>query len=99
MTAFTLRSTLAALFLTLGPSTARAEDDDSAPQKLACAQLASLSFEGNTRITKAEEVLSGTLVTPGKQTLSNLPAFCRVVGISAPSSDSNIYFEVWLPSV
>ena len=98
MTAFTLRSTLAALFLTLGASTARAEDDDSAPQKLACAQLASLSFEGNTRITKAEEVLSGTLVTPGKQTLSNLPAFCRVVGISAPSSDSNIYFEVWLPS-
>jgi feruloyl esterase len=30
-------------------------------------------------------------------TLTNLPAFCRVQGVSKPSADSNIVFEVWLP--
>ena len=35
---------------------------------------------------------------PAGQTLTNLPSFCRVQCVSKPSSDSNIYFEVWLPT-
>jgi uncharacterized tannase-like protein DUF6351/tannase/feruloyl esterase len=62
-----------------------------------CSGLTSLSFEGNTTVTAATLVTSGTLVTPANQTLTNLPAFCRVQGVSKPSTDSNIYFEVWLP--
>jgi feruloyl esterase len=30
--------------------------------------------------------------------LTRLPAFCRVIGVSKPTSNSNINFEVWLPS-
>ncbi|HWZ74776.1 MAG TPA: DUF6351 family protein [Casimicrobiaceae bacterium] len=62
-----------------------------------CGSLANLTFEGNTTISAATLVTSGTLVTPANQTLTNLPAFCRVQALSKPSSDSNIYFEVWLP--
>jgi hypothetical protein len=28
----------------------------------------------------------------------NLPAFCRVQGVIAPTQDSHIEFEVWLPA-
>jgi hypothetical protein len=64
----------------------------------ACADLTQLTFEGNTTITAATAVTSGSLVTPANPTLTNLPAFCRVQGTSKPTSDSNISFEVWLPS-
>jgi feruloyl esterase len=72
----------------------------------ACADLRSLTFEGNTSIVAATPVTSGTLAvsaggsqtgSPAEATLSNLPPFCRVQGLSKPSHDSNIFFEVWLP--
>ncbi|HEV8316852.1 MAG TPA: tannase/feruloyl esterase family alpha/beta hydrolase [Vicinamibacterales bacterium] len=63
-----------------------------------CADLTKLTFEGNTTITAATSVAGGTFMTPAGQTLTGLPAFCRVVGVSRPTSDSNINFEVWLPS-
>ena len=66
--------------------------------KVACADLTALTFDGNTTVTAATEVTSGSLVTPSNQTLTNLPNFCRVQGLSRPTNDSNIYFEVWLPS-
>ena len=66
--------------------------------KIECASLTKLTFEGNTTITAATAVPAGSLVTPSGQTLTALPAFCRVVGVSRPTSDSNINFEVWLPS-
>lgn len=69
-----------------------------APGKAACDALIKLTFEGNTTITAASIVDTGSLVTPTKQTLTDLPAFCRVVGVSRPSADSTINFEVWLPS-
>jgi feruloyl esterase len=78
-------------------STALQAREDDAGRRLSCADLTSLTFEGNTSITRAELVTSGTLVTPAGQTLTNLPSFCRAKGVSKPSSDSNIYFEVWLP--
>ena len=67
-------------------------------EKLDCADLTQLSFEGNTTVTAAAMVTSGTLVTPTSITLNNLPVFCRVQGVSKPTADSNIYYEVWLPA-
>jgi feruloyl esterase len=66
--------------------------------KVACADLGKLQFEGNTTVTSATAVTEGTLVTPANQTIGNLPSFCRVQGVSKPTADSNIGFEVWLPA-
>ena len=68
--------------------------------QMACADLAGLglSFEGNTSVVAATPVTGGTLVTPANQTIGNLPAFCRVRGVSKPTADSSIGFEVWLPT-
>ena len=66
--------------------------------ELQCAELINLTFEGNTTITSSTVVSSGTLATPTGETLTDLPAFCRVVGVSKPTSESNINFEVWMPS-
>jgi hypothetical protein len=63
-----------------------------------CADLAKLGFEGNTSIVKAELVSEGTITTPAGQSISGLPEFCRVGGVSKPTEDSNISFEVWLPT-
>jgi Tannase and feruloyl esterase len=62
-----------------------------------CAALAGRTFENGTTITAATLVTSGTLTVSETVTVKNMPAFCRVQGVSKPSSDSNIYFEVWLP--
>jgi feruloyl esterase len=68
---------------------------DGAPPT-ACADLAKLALE-NTMITSATLETSGTLAPASTVSLTNLPAFCRVQGVSKPSSDSHIAFEVWLP--
>lgn len=68
------------------------------PAALRCADLATLSFEGNTTIATATVVSSGSLALPTGDTLTDLPTFCRVVGVSRPTDDSHINFEVWLPS-
>jgi len=69
-----------------------------------CDSLTSLKLT-NTSITSAELVAAGTFVPPGPAPspataamLKSLPAFCRVQGVIAPSSDSHIEFEVWLPA-
>ena len=62
-----------------------------------CERLTALSFEGNTRVATSTLVSGGTLNVASGQTLADLPPFCRVVGVSKPTSDSNINFEVWLP--
>ena len=64
----------------------------------ACAELVSLTFEGHTTITTSTTVSGGALVTPTDQSLTGLPAFCRVIGVGRPTTDSDIRFEVWLPS-
>ena len=40
---------------------------------------------------------SGKFTTSLGTELSNLPAFCRVVGYATPTPQSHIGFEVWLP--
>ena len=64
-----------------------------------CEQLKSLSLP-NTTITAAESVAAGPLRAPGQAegTSVMLPAHCRVAAVLAPSSDSHIEMEVWLPA-
>jgi len=59
----------------------------------------------DTTITAAEDVAAGAFSPPGARAndpalagYRTLPAFCRVQGVIAPSSDSHIEFEVWLPA-
>lgn len=49
-----------------------------------------------TEITSAESITTGSLKPPGWQ-LTDLPAFCRVIGEIRSSPDSQIPFELWLP--
>jgi len=61
-----------------------------------CDSLAGLSLP-NTKVTSATEVKDGSFTPPGQKQLTDLPPFCRVTGVIAPSSDSHIEFEVWMP--
>jgi len=65
-----------------------------------CEKLASLKL-AHTTITSAVIVPAGPFKLPpgppGTLESVDLPAFCRVSGIIAPTSDSEIKFEVWLP--
>ena len=88
-----LIAVLTAIAVGFGPRPAAAATSPGVP----CSDLAPLTFEGNTTITAATTVRGGMLTTPANQTLSNLPEFCRVIGVSKPTADSHITFEVWLP--
>jgi feruloyl esterase len=61
-----------------------------------CASLATIALP-DTTITSAESVTTGALTTPYGESLTKLPAFCRIAGVLHPSADSHILFEVWLP--
>jgi feruloyl esterase len=66
-----------------------------------CESLATLALP-NTTITMAEPVAAGAFAVPGARAgrgsaMTDLPAFCRVAATLAPSSDSDIKIEVWLP--
>ena len=62
-----------------------------------CESLATIAL-ANTTIAIAESRLAGEFTPPGAKPIANLPAFCRIAGSIKPSSDSDIRFEVWLPS-
>jgi feruloyl esterase len=64
-----------------------------------CTDLQSLQLE-HTTITSAQDNTTGVFVVPNSnppQTLTGLPAFCRVTALLIPTSDSAIRIEVWLP--
>jgi feruloyl esterase len=67
------------------------------PSSSACAALAGRTFAAGTTITAATMVMSGSLKVSDRDTIENMPPFCRVEGVSRPSADSDIRFEVWLP--
>jgi hypothetical protein len=69
----------------------------AATPRVSCADLARLTFEGNTTVTTATTVSGGALTTPAGQSIGPLPEFCRVIGVSKPTADSHITYEVWLP--
>ena len=62
-----------------------------------CESLATLG-RPNTTITAAESVTRGSFKPPMGPAMEKLPAFCRVAGVIKPASDSEIMFEVWMPS-
>jgi feruloyl esterase len=69
-----------------------------------CESLMAVALPGAT-ITKAEQVAAGAFVAPPlpagppiKVDYTTLPAFCRVAATAAPTPDSAIKFEVWLPA-
>src|SRR5262245_39132187 len=64
-----------------------------------CEKLSALKL-ANTTVTSAQSVAPGAY-TPASGPAApykDLPAFCRVAGVIKPSSDSDIKFEVWMPS-
>ena len=65
-----------------------------------CEKLKSLSLP-NTTITAAELVAAGPFragLNLPKDMPVMLPAHCRVAAVLAPSPDSKIEMEVWLPA-
>ncbi len=47
-------------------------------------------------ITLSKTIPAGNFETPNGDTYP-VPAFCRVIGVSRPTEQSTIHFEVWLP--
>src|SRR5262245_24864668 len=69
-----------------------------------CESLADLKLP-DTTITSAQTVAAGAFTPPAAESTGpmlasykELPAFCRATGIIKPTSDSEIKFEVWMPS-
>jgi Tannase and feruloyl esterase len=69
-----------------------------------CASLKQLTLP-NVTITVAEPVAAGTFVPPNLKPDQKVPplfkaapAFCRVAATLAPSSDSDIKVEIWMPA-
>jgi feruloyl esterase len=62
-----------------------------------CESLASLKLP-DTTITAAQSIPSGTYTAPNGEVFKNMPAFCRVAATLAPTSDSEIGIEVWMPA-
>ena len=69
---------------------------------LSCEQLTSVTPEASTissAVLTAPGVVPGTPGTPNpNNNVSASVTFCRVQGIASPSQDSQIKFEVWLPT-
>jgi tannase/feruloyl esterase len=66
-----------------------------------CESVATLALP-NATITMAQPVAAGAFTVPGARagrgnSMTDLPAFCRVAATLTPSSDSDIKIEVWLP--
>jgi feruloyl esterase len=64
-----------------------------------CTNLQSAALE-HTTITSTIDNTTGAFVVPNSnppQTITGLPAFCRVTATLTPTSDSSIKIEVWLP--
>jgi feruloyl esterase len=73
-------------------SLARAQSPDGK-----CATLAAQSLPG-TQIDAAHAITVGSFTVPGSTNqISNLPPFCHVAGVIAPTAESRIRFEVWMP--
>ena len=62
-----------------------------------CERLAAQSLPDTTIVTAAA-VTAGSFTPPGStNAMTGLPPFCRVAGVIAPTSESHILFEVWMP--
>lgn len=72
----------------------------SAPAAISCDSLKTSQLP-NTTISTAAIVEAGAFPSGSARgyDYKTLPAFCRVQGVIAPSGDSHIEFEVWMPAV
>ena len=61
-----------------------------------CESMAGLSLPDVT-ISAAGTIPAGSYTAANGQTFSNLPTFCRVAATAAPTGQSQINFEVWMP--
>jgi hypothetical protein len=63
-----------------------------------CASLLNLTLQ-DTTITAAEPIPAGIYTAPDGSVFPQfpLPSFCRIAATLAPTSDSNIKIEVWMP--
>src|SRR5262245_13669051 len=84
------------------PAAPQSSSAAKAPVK--CEDLKSLAVP-NTTIGSADSVTAGAFKPPVPDLpflpptdYSKLPPFCRVVGSIAPTPDSDIRFELWLPT-
>jgi feruloyl esterase len=69
-----------------------------AARAASCEDLAKQSAAA-VHISIAQSVAVGAFSTPeGAQPRAKLPAFCRIVATLAPTADSSIGIEVWLPA-
>ncbi len=57
-----------------------------------CAQLSGLAI-ADTRITLTGIIKQNSFIAPGAQNQLQTPSFCRLVGVTSPA----VNFEVWLP--
>src|SRR5215813_12270891 len=67
------------------------------PEGTSCVKLKALSIPDVT-MNSAADIPAGAFVAPGSRNPVTLPAFCRIDGVITPTSDSEIKFEVWIPS-
>jgi feruloyl esterase len=73
---------------------------EAAPAAAECASLAGLKLP-DTTISSSKSVEAGPFTAPGGRAGrggSDVPAFCQVHGVIAPTPHSKIQFEVWLPA-
>jgi hypothetical protein len=61
-----------------------------------CESLSGLKLP-NTTITLASLIANGAVQAEGRE-YKGLPAFCRVAGVTRPTPDSDIKWEVWMPA-
>src|SRR5687768_14087220 len=82
--------------------------DGPAAAAVSCASLGTLALPRAT-VTSAAEIAAGGFMPPSStpggsvapalaRAMAALPSFCRVAVTSAPSADSDIKIEVWLPA-
>jgi len=62
-----------------------------------CENLISLQLH-HTTITAAQSIPAGSYTAPNGEVFTDMPAFCRVAATLAPTSDSNIGIEIWMPA-
>jgi len=82
---------VAMLALILCSTLATAQDTTDLEQS--CDQLGKLLLP-DTTISLTETVVENSFIAPGTSNVMQLPRFCRLVGVTAPA----VNFEVWLPT-
>lgn len=86
---------VSAVFATTVAASVHAQEAPTA----ACENLAASLDLGTTTVTSARLVMAGRFMPPiGRSELLDVPEFCRVELTIAPTPDSDIKTEVWLPT-